>query len=128
MNVELVHPDLIPGIWGEVRGDVLKALEYTDNWNERAILQSLLAYPPTMHLWRCEKAVCVTHFSTYPTRRVCGLLLVAGQDRESWLHFQETIGRWAKENGCAELVGYARKGWLRVLDWTPDYTYIRKKL
>jgi hypothetical protein len=84
-----------------------------------------------MHLWRCEKAICITHFSHYPTQSVCGLLLVAGFDRRSWLHNLEKIKAWAKQLGCKEVVGYARDGWSRDLSrmgFEPDYRYIRMKL
>lgn len=131
MNAEIVPPDAIPGIWHEVRADVLRALEYTSNWNERGILERLIAYPPGMHLWRCDRAICITHFSDYPTQRICGLLLVAGFDRKSWLHNLEKIKTWAREMKCSEVVGYARDGWLPEMTkvgFEPDYRYIRMKL
>ena len=39
------------------------------------------------------------------------------------------IMAWGKANGCVELEGYARKGFMRVLTgWVFGWTFIRKPI
>lgn len=75
-------------------------------------------------------ACCVTTIIVYPRRKVCGLMLVGGKGLARWLDAaQPVIAAWARAQGCTQLEGYARKGWLRVLkDWRTAWTQIRRDI
>lgn len=89
-----------------------------------------------LQLWvvRCgaETRACgVTRIEDYPRARVCGMLLVAGKEMDSWLHFDKDIEAWAREQGCTAMEGPGRRGWERVaapLGWQPVWTVYRKML
>lgn len=83
-------------------------------------------------VWRARNkitACLVTKIVNYPRRRVCQMPYIAGADMKDWLACEPIITAWAKENGCSQLEGFARKGWLRVLPhWRVVWTTIRKDI
>lgn len=87
------------------------------------------------HLWAWVEdkqiACCgVTHIQDFPSRKICSLMLVGGGKLRSWLKPAfEIMAEWAKRNGCSDMEGYARKGWLRVLpEWRQCWITIRRSL
>ena len=124
--------------------DVLRAMEVAGPMLEPAIKQSdgrwglydviALLLQGHMHLWlACNEsgivAAMVTRFIDYPRLRTCGLLFIGGKGMRAWLEHEDTVAEWAKGQGCSELEGYARKGWLRVLPhWKPSWTFITRKI
>lgn len=75
------------------------------------------------------EACLITQIIVYPRIKVAGLIVIGGSGMKNWLKYEATIAAWAKSQGCEELEGYARKGWLRVLTgWKPCWTLIRKEL
>ncbi len=100
-----------------VREWLLKALEYTDEFDERTILKGLIE--DRFQLWVTDHAVCVTEIAEEDQVRFCNLVLVAGEKGRS---LREVIGEgqgeviaWAKANSCTELRGTPRKEWTRLL-------------
>lgn len=86
-----------------------------------------------MHLWLAVDedivAAMVTRFIDYPRMRACGLMFIGGKAREMWLDHEDRVCEWAQGQGCAELEGYARKGWLRILPhWDTHWTFITRKI
>lgn len=75
-------------------------------------------------------ACFVTTILINPKRKICSVPLIGGTGLKIWRKgVDETLGTWAKAQGCEYLEGYARKGWLRVLkDWFIVSTTIRRKL
>lgn len=72
----------------------------------------------------------VTCINNYPSKRICSLMIIGGRGLKMWKESaQKIMVDWAKKNGCTEMEGYARKGWLRVLpEWRPVWTTIRRSL
>ena len=68
-----------------------------------------------MQLWLAyEKgieAICVTEIVKYPQAKACRILIGTGKNRENWEHFEQTIGLWAKAQGCRLFEAFARNGW-----------------
>lgn len=88
-----------------------------------------------MQLWCASvdgrfRAAIVTELVNHPRKRVCVVLFVAGAGLKQWLPAaMDTIGGWARANGCAALDTYGRKGLVRALaGWTPVMTVMRSKL
>lgn len=129
-NPYRVYPDQIPAIWGEIRPLILRGLQDSDgNFAERDILTALLI--DHMALWRNEKAVLVAQVATFPRRRVCHLLILAGDDMSEWLQFLAVIEAWAREMKCDAIEELGRKGWVKALEghgWEQAKYHMRKKL
>ena len=70
-------------------------------------------------------AAITTRIIEYPGCRAMALDWIGGRRMKEWLPMaQETIERFAKDNGCTHLEGYGRKAWGRWLErynWKPDY-------
>ena len=84
------------------------------------------------------EAACTTQIIQYPGVKVLGLPLIGGKNRGNWLPFEPMFIAYAKENGCTEMEGYARPGWVGLVrkishsvlgkEWEPCWTIIRKKI
>ena len=127
--IEQIHPDRIPGIWGEIRALILKGLEYTyGDWEERDVLLALLA--GQMQLWRCAEAVCITRILNYPRKSWCEFFIVAGVNREKWLSYEAVILQWARERGCVGGRQHGRKGWEKAAPegWEVKFIEMQKEI
>lgn len=71
--------------------------------------------------WQAIAATCV---SDYPSgMRVMEVLLVSGEDRQSWLHFEKPLRGQAARWGCHKMQMVGRRGWAKSLpDWRPVAT------
>lgn len=83
-----------------------------------------------MQLWTVYdgddiKAVCVTEILKYPAMQALSIIVLTGEDRESWLHHAEFLKQKAREWGCQRLEAWARPGWSRVLkDWRHTHSLL----
>lgn len=77
-------------------------------------------------------AAITTRIIEYPGRRAMALDWIGGRRMKEWLPIvQDTIERFAKDNGCSHLEGYGRKAWGRWLErynWKPDYIAYKMEL
>lgn len=111
--------------------------EFEIVWREiLPLLEKTLAYAHGRYLsediYRCLKACdmqlwviynsqgllsfCITQIIVYPRKKILSIPFVGGIEMLKWLHLLGEIQRFAKENGCDEIEGYAREGWLRVFN------------
>ena len=128
----------IPEYWPEVSPFIQKALVYGDGkYDLRYIYESLLSRK--MQLWVSltgdhvtgdhEVEACgITEIVHYPLKCVCNVFLIAGRNMENWLHFEENIESWAKENGCKSIECHGRPGWEKIVNWEKIDTVLRKNL
>lgn len=75
-----------------------------------------------MQLWVIRRGsvigAVVTEIRVYPTGlKAVAVVLLAGEDFDSWFPLWRYIEKWALANGCslAEMVG--RRGWEKKLGW-----------
>lgn len=75
-------------------------------------------------------ACAVTRISVYSARKLCSVMYVGGSGLKFWRNAGvNAIADWAKKNGCNDMEGYVRKGWVRVLpDWRTAWITIRRSL
>lgn len=65
----------------------------------------------------------------YPQRKVCAIPLLTGTSREDWMNLEDKIVEFAREQGCSQLEGYCRDGWMRVLkNWKKVWTLMRRDI
>lgn len=87
-------------------------------------------------LWISERddkveAICITAIEQRPRKKIARIPYIAGVKHKNWIHFMDALIRWARANGCDEMEGYFRQGWLRVLrgsEWEFNWTHGRLKL
>ena len=49
---------------------------------------------------------------------IAEVVLVGGTRFREWLRpLDDTIGKWARDEGCTALRAFGRKGWAKVLGW-----------
>ena len=77
-------------------------------------------------------AVLITEIKVCDTGlKLCELVLLAGRQRDKWIHLIKDIERWAHDEGCAKIQAMGRQGWVRVMkewDWSGQWIMIDKDL
>ena len=73
-----------------------------------------------MQLWLAAapdrvRMACITQVQVRPRAKVGVVLYVTGTERQQWLGFLPVIENWFREQGCARVEIWARRGWERVL-------------
>lgn len=110
------------------------AIDQSDGrWSLWDVVAGLLA--GGMHLWVLLEndkitAACVTRFIQYPQMKALGLQFIGGKGAlRAILAHEDDMKEWARTQGCTELEGYARKGWLKYLThWKPSWTFITRRI
>lgn len=75
------------------------------------------------------QAACVTQIITTPRKKICSMPLIGGSHMRDFLKVEESIVEWAREQGCVQLEGYCRDGWMRVLkNWKKVWTTMRRDI
>lgn len=120
--------------WLVVEKFVASALKYS-NGRYRLVDVFAALIKQDMQLWVAGnedgsvKVCAITEVIDYPSMRVANFFLVAGEEREGWLHHLESVEEWAREKGCVKLELRGRKGWEKVLkDWNMSQIILEKDL
>jgi len=94
--------------------------------------EALLLRNMQLWVWKPEEkitAACVTQILSYPRRKVCQILLLGGTGLKDWLKKENSLVEWAREQGCSQMEGFARDGWLGVLPhWVKCWNTIRRNI
>ena len=121
----------VDSVWNEVKPFVEKALQYNPgNFNSDDILRFIKNRD--MQLWIISDGniigAGVTQIISYPRKKICLILLLSGNDFESWKHLLKDLIPWAKSNQCSALELQGRPGWERKLKWEKTAIIMRKEL
>ena len=74
-------------------------------------------------------ACCVTQVLTFPGNKICSIPFIAGCGMKDWIHVEPQLVAWAKEQGCNQLEGYCRPGWVRMLrHWKQVWITMRRDI
>ena len=126
VKVTKLPQEAIMDRWEQVSPLLDKACSYSGGrFTPETVLQGLMSGGGQLQLFvafeddATVKAAAVTCLTVFGTGlKVCEILLLGGHERKSWLHFQKTIRRWAKTQGCERMLVHGRKGWVKDLsDW-----------
>lgn len=119
MTLYGVAPADIERIWPDILPFVESGMKYLDRYGIDDIKTALLTSEMQLFVAMTEtiQGICITRIEVFPKCKVLNIFLVAGKDRNNWLHFDEVLSQWAKELGCKYLEAYCRRGWEKVLDW-----------
>lgn len=125
----------VPNVWSVVSPMLQRAINKSQkDYSLEDILYHLGQRNMQLWVW-LEKdqieACCISQIIEYPQRKVCQLPFVAGRMMRRWIACEDEISKWAKSQGCTQLEGFCRDGWLRVLsprNWFKVWITMRKEI
>lgn len=126
MRVTKLPQNIIMDRWDQIAPLLEKACSFSgDRFTPETVLDGLLSGAGHLQLFiafedddsiKAAAVTCLTVFGT--GLKVCEILLLGGEERKGWLHFQDNVRRWAANQGCDRMVIHGRKGWVKDLsDW-----------
>ncbi len=120
-SVELVcvDPKYVHQVWPHAAELIQKAVKRTNLSHSADIEYDTLYGDGLLWLaWDGSKIMAAATTSLIETDRdkVCVLTACSGEDRDNWLHLLAKIEDYAKDEGCACVRIYGRRGWARVLN------------
>lgn len=121
----------IESVWPSVSSFIDRAIQHCDGkYTKENVKQSLLNRDMQLWLAMSEhiEAVLVTEIISYPAKKVCTFVFLAGEDFQRWSGLLHQIEQWAKSQGCESIELFGRPGWQKVLDWERIHIVLRKKI
>jgi hypothetical protein len=119
MEVSLVPPQLIDGLWPRIFPHLSKASDYTfGRYEPEDILEFVVS--GEAHLWVVFDGediigITVTRFWEYPRKKCLDMVFIGGDEGFSWKDpMLEILQRWARDNGCEVIESSGRPGFARA--------------
>jgi hypothetical protein len=119
MEVSLVPPQLIDGLWPRIFPHLSKASDYTfGRYEPEDILEFVVS--GEAHLWVVFDdedivGITVTRFWEYPRKKCLDMVFIGGDEGFSWKDpMLEILQRWARDNGCEAIESSGRPGFARA--------------
>jgi hypothetical protein len=119
MEVSLVPPQLIDGLWPRIFPHLSKASDYTfGRYEPEDILEFVVS--GEAHLWIVFDGedivgITVTRFWEYPRKKCLDMVFIGGDEGFSWKDpMLEILQRWARDNGCEAIESSGRPGFARA--------------
>jgi hypothetical protein len=105
----------LPTVWHDVAELIDKGIKYSDrelsaeDFYVRILERS-------MQLWTASEGttltgIVITEIISFPNKKICQIVLVAGSEIDRWEDCLDEIEPWAQEHGCASMRAFARPGW-----------------
>lgn len=123
----------ISKVWPIVEPMLAIAAERSDgDFTTDVVYQNLIFGHMQLFVWQVNEkisAACVTEIYSRRCKKVCSMPLIGGTDMKFWLKAEDELVKYAKEQGCSQLEGYCRDGWLRVLkNWKKVWVTMRRDI
>jgi hypothetical protein len=119
IEVSLVPPELVEGLWPRIFPYLSGASEYTfGRYEPEDILE--FAVSGDAHLWVVFKGedivgITVTRLWQYPRKKCLDVMFLGGENWDEWKDIVfDTMQRWAYDSGCAAIEASGRVGFARV--------------
>jgi len=118
--------------WPVVRDQIADATKRSGGRFSASVIYDALS-SRAMQLWLAVngsvQALAVTEILTYGTGlKVCSIIIVTGEDRNSWSPLVRGISDWASQNGCKRIEAWARPGWAKVTGWKETHRLIEAEI
>lgn len=121
MEISLVPPELIEGLWPRIFPHLAKAAEYTFGRYEPEDIFATVVNGQA-HLWVAITdtgdiaGITITRFWHYPRKNCLDVIFLSGNDWASWKDAMfDTLTNWAQDSGCDAIEASARPGFARVV-------------
>ena len=119
MEVSLIPPQLVEGLWPRIFPHLSKAAEYTfGRYEPEDILEFVLA--GEAHLWAVLDdediiGITITRFWQYPRKKCLDMVFIGGDEGFSWKDpMLKMLQHWARDNGCDVIESSGRPGFARA--------------
>lgn len=123
MNLHGIQPDEIMIYWPYIQPLLNKPfvrMELLKDYDVEYVLEEVKAQ--RMQCWIAHSndkidAVFVTQIINHPKRKILTIPYVGAEPGtiDTWIEAIDVFKAFAKENGCAAIRGWGRKGWEKVL-------------
>jgi len=119
MEVSLVPPELIEGLWPRIFPHLSRAAEYTFGRYEPEDIFDVVVNGDA-HLWIVIDedeiiGLTVTRFWQYPRKKCLDMVFIAGDEGFSWKDAMlSVLQHWAYDNGCEVIESSGRPGFSRA--------------
>ena len=128
-----VSKDNVPVSWQYVHDLLEPAAERSDgDYTIDDIYHELMNGTMQLLVWQTKEkitAACVIKIIVKKHKKICTMPLIGGKDMEEWLKVEDQLVEYARQQGCTQLEGYCRDGWLRVLKkWKKVWTTMRRDI
>lgn len=130
MITGILHHD-IDQWWPLIEPFVARGLEYADGkYTTDDIREGLKARQYQLWIANTLDSIAITQVIDYPQKRVCLVVMVAGNYMDRWVEEMETtFAMWGKERGCHTIEAFCRPGWEKVLKgWDKLHVVLRREL
>jgi|TARA_R100001530_G_scaffold127431_1_gene96639 hypothetical protein len=132
VRLQPVPADMLDHFWPEVEGAVEAAVERSAGRFSSETIHNALQ-ERSMQLWLAVngsvQALAITEVVTFKTGlKVCSMVIVTGENRESWMPLMDGIKTWAKAEGCDRIEAWARPGWAKITGWKETHRLIEEGL
>ena len=109
----------IPLVWEKASPLLERALVYANGLYELQDIYQYLMYQK-MQLWIVADeyeihCAAVTEFRAFPRKKVCYVVLAAGELSPGWEGWVSTIEEWAYGEGAELIQAFGRPGWKRFI-------------
>lgn len=124
-----VAPDRVHEFWPHARELIHKATRRTNLNHFLDIEYDVLSGDGLLWLaWSGKiEAAATTILIETETEKVCVLTACGGEDMKQWLPLFSQIEAYAKQEGCARVRIYGRRGWSRVLKGYDVTNYVMER-
>lgn len=119
MEVSLVPPHLVDGLWPRIFPHLSKASEYTfGRYEPEDILEAVVS--GDAHLWIAFDGedivgITITRFWQYPRKKCLDVMFLGGEKLNEWKDLMfDTVHSWAHDSGCVAIEASGRVGFARL--------------
>jgi hypothetical protein len=119
-NVRNIPAPLVERFWPYAEPYIKRALDHTSGEFRPEDIQSF-ARDSYIQLWLVNEGnrvvgAVTTEIVTYPNRKHCRVITLAGSKAAEWTGLVDTIiADWARSEGCNAVEAFVRKGYVPVL-------------
>lgn len=131
LDLYCIDPAKVPSFWPLVKNSLNKALEATELGDLQALENEILGGKQLLWLafGKHLEAIATTQIVKPYYRKICVVTACSGSNIERWLPLYERIEKYARDEGCAAMRIYGRKGWERVLNgYHVEHVVLEKEL
>lgn len=108
--------DNLEQLWPMAEPHIKKALKKSDGtYTIEEVKYGCLSGEYILWLVKSGKAAIILMVSEYHKRKQCDILMLGGDDMDSWLVELDEIEGWAQKVGCDRMILTGRKGWEKML-------------